>query len=489
MIKFCFPKCMLLLRLTSSHSATLAIRHTLPKTDGTGRASASAHGESVGRLMAAPHDPSEGDATSRELIEDESTDDDVMLSWMYQDSGGLLRPFAKFNPLRWSRPGPPKVVSEELRRASEDAKLVDRPIRLSIGARHDPVLFDSPSEAAHWIDTVGGDRPEVFDFERNAARTRSPLQPFLGTLVQLSAPIALACFCRLHSEQSWLRKNAFVASAYAHRVTNVPKALSTVQRRVGSHRRESASWDEFFSSEDASLVEFIEEATRPADERVPMVEVGGEPFHLLDDFNGNYWCGYIHQATDADSQTTDFMLAFRGGDGGVEDGQHHPGSPARAFVEGANVEEPPPLPLSELRVLIQSLATEKHSDVRVTIVGYSQGGLSALGTAIACSETLTSPGVHCSVRLLNCATMFWPLYFSADGFLPEDWWTRSVDEFAPTVVSYVVRNDPLSEGLSAANLRCPQTPGLTFVLPARFSGNHAIRNHELANFSGNDNDS
>ena len=68
--------------------------------------------------------------------------------------------------------------------------------------------------------------------------------------------------------------------------------------------------------------------------------------------------------------------------------------------------------------------------------------------------------------LLNAATMFWPLWYTS--LLPEDWWCHTEPYWnCPNVRSWVVTNDPLSEGIPGGAIRAPQTPGQTLVLPTR----------------------
>jgi hypothetical protein len=51
------------------------------------------------------------------------------------------------------------------------------------------------------------------------------------------------------------------------------------------------------------------------------------------------------------------------------------------------------------------------------------------------------------VELLNCATMFWPTWYAA--LLPEDWWSNA-PAVSCKITSWVVKDDPLSEGLQGS---------------------------------------
>ena len=51
------------------------------------------------------------------------------------------------------------------------------------------------------------------------------------------------------------------------------------------------------------------------------------------------------------------------------------------------------------------------------------------------------------VELLNCATMFWPTWYAA--VLPEDWWGNA-PAVSCKITSWVVKDDPLSEGLQGS---------------------------------------
>ena len=92
--------------------------------------------------------------------------------------------------------------------------------------------------------------------------------------------------------------------------------------------------------------------------------------------------------------------------------------------------------------------------------------------------------------LLNAATAFWPAWL--DQLLPAEWWTpppirdddderRSMALVAAAIQSWVMRDDPLSEG-TPGGARAPRSPGTTIVLPARATGLALIENHAFCHF-------
>ena len=88
-----------------------------------------------------------------------------------------------------------------------------------------------------------------------------------------------------------------------------------------------------------------------------------------------------------------------------------------------------------------------------------------------------------SCVLLNVATAFWPAWLNE--LFPTRWWTGRVStEFAAAaavVQSWVVRDDPLSEG-TPGGARAPRAPGTTIVLPTRAKGLALIENHNFEHF-------
>ena len=101
-------------------------------------------------------------------------------------------------------------------------------------------------------------------------------------------------------------------------------------------------------------------------------------------------------------------------------------------------------------------------------------------TAFSYSDDLPLPAL-CRVLLFNPAAMFWPIWLRPP-LLPQDWWTHAPPQ-AAKITSYVIRDDPLSDGIPGAHgFRAPQMPGVTVVLPPKFSGADMWKNHNLENF-------
>jgi len=142
----------------------------------------------------------------------------------------------------------------------------------------------------------------------------------------------------------------------------------------------------------------------------------------------------------------------------------------------------------------------------ITIVGFSMGCLPALACALAfgcrlhviflhliflihlpyppfphfCSDELPLAALR-RVVLFNPATMFWPIWLRPP-LLVQDWWTNAPPA-AAKIFSYVIKDDPLSEGLPGAHgFRAPIMPGCTTVLPPKHAGADTWKNHNLENF-------
>ena len=131
--------------------------------------------------------------------------------------------------------------------------------------------------------------------------------------------------------------------------------------------------------------------------------------------------------------------------------------------------------------------------------GVHAGAIPALGCCLALAaaapretqssgeETTISTGVVVGeCVLLNAATAFWPAWLNQ--LLPAQWWTpsdadesRLMDLVGAAVHSWVVRDDPLSEG-TPGGARAPRAPGTTIVLPARATGLALIENHAFSHF-------
>ena len=183
-----------------------------------------------------------------------------------------------------------------------------------------------------------------------------------------------------------------------------------------------------------------------------------EAEELLDRVFGNpFYAIYRRQA-----ETVELAIAFRGGSGSVADAKEHPGSPARAFIEGsparrvpAEVQElvgvllpwikttlfPVPqrdgaspthsqetdaveggpgrnTPHLQTDVLVKdgpardgaTASTSSHCHtVKIRVLGYSMGGLPALGTALLLQQSFSDPeDLDCTCILLNPVAAFWP---------------------------------------------------------------------------------
>ncbi len=101
-------------------------------------------------------------------------------------------------------------------------------------------------------------------------------------------------------------------------------------------------------------------------------------------------------------------------------------------------------------------------------------------TAFSHSDGMPLPALL-RVLLFSPASMFWPIWLRPP-MLPEDWWTHAPPT-AAKITSYVIRDDPLSDGVPGANgFRAPQMPGRTIVLPPKYTGADLWKNHNLENF-------
>lgn len=254
------------------------------------------------------------------------------------------------------------------------------------------------------------------------------------------------------------------------------------------------------------------------------------------------------------------FLAFRGATVTVEDGKHHPGSPARAFIHGLENDALPDVLLEASDLVAEYVelcnclsACENSSEDRspseggmhdkesgivgalesqvetktqteeatkwisfeeganephfravseISLVGYSQGALPAAGCAILLDSWLKDEKAEasfasiCELRecvLLNPATVFWPAWLSklirdhSNTSMPtaSDWWlvpSDSLSTWAPLLTSWVIGNDPLSEGAPGGVARPPHLPGCTMVLPQ--CSEILLKNHALENFVG-----
>jgi hypothetical protein len=166
----------------------------------------------------------------------------------------------------------------------------------------------------------------------------------MATILRFMAAPGLAAFCRVHSTQAYAKRNVFCAVPYAWRVTALPLEVAALQRDCSTHdsphrRIEAASWAEYDDSPARELAKFIAAATHPPAQRPATVEACGTQWSQVDciDSTAEFWI--VYRSAHSDQEMFDgegsLVVAFRGGDGGLEDAKHHPGSPARAFIEGA----------------------------------------------------------------------------------------------------------------------------------------------------------
>jgi len=393
-----------------------------------------------------------------EVNETELDTDEPKLEWMWGDAA--LGKLSKMNPLRWGR-GTAEEVAAQLEGVKE--KDQHRPVRLRIAGHYHQNNFESPAEAAQWVRETATEERHT---DPKAGLT------FMASGAKLLAAPALAFFCRLHSKQSWARRNIFVASAYARRVTALPEAIAKMQRFPSrSHTRTESSWEEFDGGRGRFLAAFISAATLPMRERPRVVMMGEETWTLLDESQGEedsrartnseFWATY----SNAKGQ---YILAFRGGDGGAEDAKNHMGSPARAFVQGEKETELP-------AALPTSLVADLGSRGQLSIVGYSLGAIPAL----TCALYVGRQDYLREVVLLSPATMFWPPWLNKA--LPDDWWAVS-PPVCELVTNYVVHDDPLADGVPGGVVRAPQLPGTTVLLPPQATGGAVMTNHEFRHF-------
>jgi len=167
----------------------------------------------------------------------------------------------------------------------------------------------------------------------------------MARAVQFLAAPGLAVFCRAHSQQAYAKRNLLCAVPYAWRATNLPLEVAKMQREAGPHvsphkRVEASSWAEFDGSPARELAKFVAAATLAPAERPASVEACGKSWSLAECIGSaaEFWVIYRSAQSDREmfDGTGSIVVAFRGGDGGTHDAKHHPGSPARAFIEGVD---------------------------------------------------------------------------------------------------------------------------------------------------------
>merc|ERR1712196_137531 len=107
--------------------------------------------------------------------------------------------------------------------------------------------------------------------------------------------------------------------------------------------------------------------------RRPQTVQAGGSWKRYEDECEPYWAVY-QQDTWHSAMHASFVVLFTGGDGSLKDAKCHPGSPARAFVQGQSEQFVPYLPIDLLRRL--------GEQGEVCLVGYSLGGIAALASAL-----------------------------------------------------------------------------------------------------------
>eukprot|EP01062_Namystynia_karyoxenos_P052951 TRINITY_DN4265_c0_g1_i2.p1 TRINITY_DN4265_c0_g1~~TRINITY_DN4265_c0_g1_i2.p1 ORF type:complete len:535 (+),score=99.12 TRINITY_DN4265_c0_g1_i2:74-1606(+) len=390
-------------------------------------------------------------AAAQHEVEPDAAATALQLEWMWGDAGVPgLSALAALNPMRWSRGSPEKVAAE-----LEAQGTTARPVLLcEVGdaGRHQ---FATPAAAARWV----RDYAVQDGGEQQAPGTVSHA---VCRMAGMAAAPALAIFCRAQSRQPWPKRNIFAANSYARRVMQYPADLAAAQEHKDNacHPRRAASWEDFAGTRAAHLAEFVALASLPAPDRPRgSVRCDGKSWQLED--SGPYHVAYVTTSGEPEA-----VVAFCSGQGSAADAAEHLGSPARAFIVGEDETEVPDLPASLLWRL--------GSNGPLTIVGYSQGALVALGCALLIG---VQPWLRGCV-LLNCTTAFWPLWM--EKLLGADWWSEP-PPVSEMIQSWVVRGSPLSDSLPGTG-RLPQAPGTTFMLPSRAEGRSAMENHRLSNF-------
>jgi len=395
-----------------------------------------------------------------------------LLQWMWADAavapGTFFTEIAKVNPLRWSAKMPPEDLKRDLALLPSPC---DRRIRLRLVGQTHELEFSCPESASRWIDEA-----------QHEIRSQSQ-EHSLGLLnlhrIPFLVPMAIAIHLRVNAKTPWLQRNFFAAAAFARRVVESPRAVVKMQtdRSACRHQQSFSSWEAFHSSADQSAVLFVQYASKPVDERAPDAELSafGDLWTCSDDTR--FWSVFTSKSGNGSS-----VIVFRGGDGGIGDQCDHPGSPLRAFIHGHEAELPPPLPMETLKAIVKRVGSDASKPATITIVGFSMGGLPALACALSFGKCDDLP-LHSLSRviLFNPATMFWPLWFKPP-LLADDWWSIAPPA-SSAVISYVIKDDPLSEGLPGSKgFRAPIFPGHTVVLPPKYFGSEAANNHEFKNF-------
>lgn len=414
-------------------------------------------------------------------------EEEVELEWMWGDAGGVLHFISYSNPYRWEQ-----GKASKIRESLESYHNIVRPIKLCIKGESYIHEFESPSSAVTWINSC---LPQSTNENNLIISLVTDFAAFLA------AP-SLALFLRTNANnRSYWCRNVFVTGSYARRVTQVPLNLAALQHSHSSNptydtnNRINASWSEFSSSLPKYQLPFLQSATNPENDRPSSITISYRCHHNNNNNNDNEMGGeeeiWDRWIFDCDLPINEFMViyvnkisklaivAYRGGDGGYHDAVSHIGSPARAFMQQQDENQIPELllPLKQ----IQQLAEEEG--YHVYVIGYSQGGIGALAIALY----FASQKWFEKCCLLNCATMFWPSWMNK--LLPKDelnsWWLEGLVNHPEwtKIESWVIRDDPLSDGIPGGKYTAPLVPGITKILPSCASGNNIMDNHSLIHFT------
>jgi len=284
------------------------------------------------------HSPASGSSSSGAAVAHGDQEDhqyghhEQLLQWMWADAGaglgGMFKAAAKANPLRWSAKLTPQALRQELLTVAPSQH---RPVRLCLCGQPHELKFSTPALALQWLE-------EAQDEIRSQTQGDA-----LGVLnlhrVPFLVPAAVALFLRTHAKTGWLQKNIFVAAGYARRITQCPRNVVHMQAELESspHRRFHCAWEDFHADPNSRLFAFINEATKPFHQRGVHNQLEGRlalhTSHVTRHKsrlpaaagalwtsieNSRFWMAWR-------SESGGIVIAFRGGDGGVDDQCDHPG--------------------------------------------------------------------------------------------------------------------------------------------------------------------
>eukprot|EP01063_Lacrimia_lanifica_P030264 TRINITY_DN4788_c0_g1_i1.p2 TRINITY_DN4788_c0_g1~~TRINITY_DN4788_c0_g1_i1.p2 ORF type:complete len:435 (+),score=155.14 TRINITY_DN4788_c0_g1_i1:52-1356(+) len=385
--------------------------------------------------------------------------EEARVKWMWGDAG-VVSGLARLNPMRWSAAMEPGAAAADL--AKQEGKA--RPVELAVVGQKYRLEFASAAAAASWLSAAGNvGLPSGYEFTG-----------LVGVGLFLSSE-GLAVFCRMHARTPYLQRNFIMAYAYARRTVALPYVLAKEQRHVSDvHTRRDAVWADFDASDARWLTAFVaasdsENAPETKFTRPESLTAAGREWKRVR-------MSEYHTEWRA-AGGADHVVAWRGGDGGLGDACDHPGSPCGAFINGEPDDAVPPALRKQLPGIAAMAEKAAAEGGKVYVVGYSQGGIPAVATALA----LAADGedrLH-AAHLLNAATMFWPRWMGA--YLGTDWWGAAPPPAAARTTSWLVRDDPLSEGVPGG-FRAPQFPGKALVLPRAAGGKQVMDNHKFAHF-------